>query len=226
MSTRSERLIERVCGPRHPLAPSLHHWGLTSGAFLAFVESNESKFRRKVRQAGDPAAQLDLLAEWAVARHFLADRRFTVQYEPRRAEGGRSADLGVTFKTHTPLQVEVTRLRAGGSALDIKLARVLSDKVGQLAPGSANLLVVSLPPDDGPLEGAADTLLAAAFKVLNNAAASPLPPEAGRDFQRGRPRLGAVWLVSDPAELRDLHLWVNAQAKHPLPAEVLRFLHP
>lgn len=218
MTKRIDTLIEHVCGLEHPLTSVLRRWCLESRAFLTFAEAHKSKLRKKVRQASDSKAQLDLLAEWATAQHFLSDRRFTVQYEPRRADGGRSADLGVTFRTHTPFQVEVTRLRSG--EMELKLARTLADKVGQLAPGMPNLLLVVIPEGEQAAE-----LLSSALKLLNTA---NFPPELAREFQRGRLRLSAVRLASmdEHANLKALRLWVNAQAKHPLPAEVIRFLHP
>lgn len=220
MTPRVDTLIGSVCGPAHPLAPSLRRWCLNSRAFLAFAEKNETKLRKKVRQAAEAGAASDLLAEWAVAAWLLPDRRFGVQYEPRRADGGRSADFGVTFRTTTPFQVEVTRLRPGGSTLEVKLARVLADKVGQLASGTANLLVVILPHDEGT-----PALVNGALKLLNGA---DFTPELCREFQRGRSRLSAVLLagIDDLADLHPLHLWVNTQAKHLLPADLARFLQP
>lgn len=229
---RIDDLVALVCGgDGHPLAPLLRGWGQTSRPWLAFAEAHAAKIRKKARLASSEGELHDLIAELAVAALLVRDRRFSVVYEPHRASGGRGPDLGVTFRTHTPFHVEVTRLRPSGGEegrTALRLARVVGDKIGQLPPGAANLLAVALPPDM-----AADDPLPAALRLLSRSTgpegdpASPgVRPEDARAYARGHGRLSAVALCSltpigRPVEVR---LWLNPQARHPLHPEVARFL--
>ncbi len=228
---RTDDLVALVCGgDSHPLAPALRGWA-DSRSWLAFAEAHAAKIRKKARLASSEGELHDLIAELAVAALLVRDRRFSVVYEPHRASGGRGPDLGVTFKTHTPFHVEVTRLRPSGGEEDrtaLRLARVLGDKTGQLPPGAANVLAVIVPPDK-----VGDDLIPAALRRLGRSTgpeadpASPgVPPEAARAYARGRPRLSAALLCSltpagQPVEVR---LWLNPQARHPLHPEVARYL--
>lgn len=233
MTKRIDELVTTICGAaEHPLAPFLRGWCEASRPFLAFAEAHAAKIRKKVRLAASGEERGDLLAELAFAALLVKDRRFSVVYEPFRATGQRGPDLGVTFKTHTPFHVEVTRLRlldpgdAGGNAL--KLARVVCEKIGQLPPGAGNLLAVYV-----PLEVESGALAATAIRLLDRAPAgsvgSPAPelrPEALQGYLRGRQRLSAIALCSLAVDgrLQNVSLWLNAQAKHPLLPEVSRYL--
>lgn len=236
MTKRIDDLVSGLCGAAdHPLAPFLRRWCGESRPFLAFAEAHAPKIRKKARLATRDEERGDLLAELAVAALLLRDRRFAVLYEPYLAAGGRGPDFQVTYRTHTPFHVEVTRLRlldpgdTAGSAL--KLARVVGDKIGQLPPGAVNLLAVLIPLG---VEGGA--LAATAIRVLDRAPSSgssgigtPAPevrPEAVQAYLRGRQRLSAALLGSLAADgrLQGARLWLNPLAKHPLPPEVARYL--
>lgn len=235
MTRRLDDLVTSICGAAdHPLAPFLRSWCGESRAFLAFAEAHAAKIRKKARLAPQEGERNDLLAELAVAAFLLRDRRFAVVYEPFRGAGQRGPDFQVTFRTHTPFHVEVTRLRLpdaptyGETDLARRLARVLGDKIGQFPAGGANLLAVFLPPGVGN-----ETLVPAAVRLLDQAVQgeadprAPDPrPEAARAYQRGRQRLSAALLCSLAAHggLRDVSLWFHPQAKHPLDAEIARYL--
>lgn len=226
---RIDDLVALVCGgDSHPLAPALRGWAEDSRPWLAFAEAHAAKIRKKARLAASEDELHDLIAELAVAALLVRDRRFWAVYEPLRASGGRAPDLGVTFRTHFPFHVEVTRLRPSGAAEDrtaLRLARVVGDKVEQLPPGAANLLAVALPPG-----AAGDDLIPEALRLLSRSAgqaASPgVRPEDARAYARGRGRLSAALLCAltpagRPVEVR---LWLNPQARHPLHPEVARYL--
>lgn len=232
MSKRIDELVQGVCGGEgHPLAPALRRWCQDSRPFLAFAEAHAGKLRKKARLSLSVDESADLLAELAVAALLVADRRFTVLYEPQRAAGVRSPDFGVVFKTHVPFNVEVTRLRqtdpAGPTETAFKLARVLGDKIEQCPPGAVNLLAVVLP---SPV--ASEGLVPTAVRLLERFSQSetrPPPevrPEGVRAFVRGRQRLSAVALCSFTAEWEPsvVRLWLNPGTRHPLPAEVGRYL--
>src|SRR5947207_9376737 len=88
----------------------------------------------------------DLRAELETAALLLRDERFTLEYEKYAASRQRGPDFTVTFKTHTPFNVEVRRIRSvelddgNNEAPTGKLMAVLCDKVGQMPPSIINLL--------------------------------------------------------------------------------------
>ncbi|MCP2014221.1 hypothetical protein L1280_001358 [Deinococcus sp. HSC-46F16] len=196
---------------------------------MRFAQAHAAKIRKKLRLASSEGEQRDLLAELAVAALLVADPRCAVGYEPPHPAGERGPDFGVTFKGHTALRVEVTRLRlpedeAGdpvGPGAVRRVARVICDKIGQCAPGGANLLVIVVPP--GAVH---ETLVPAALRLLDGPVPSGLRPEGVLEFRRHRQRLGAVALCALSAEgqVRAAHLRTNPAAKHPLPPEFARLL--
>lgn len=230
MSKRVDTLLESICGLEHPLADPLRRWCLDSRPFVDFVEAHQSKIRKKVRHAQTEEQRGDVLAELAVAFFWLTDRRFEVRYEAHKASGQRSNDLEVMFKTHTPLQVEVTRLRltspVESAAATLRLARALCEKITQFAGGQINLLVVVVPPEALQL-----ALLPSALRLLDRASTNPaesegpLQPASVQAFQRGRPRLSAAALCAFDAnwQAQAAQLWLGGQARQPLPPEVARF---
>ena len=226
MTKRTEELVQSICGAAdHPLAPHLRAWCRESRPFVAFLKAHLGKVRKKARLAPSGDALGDLLAELAVAALWVHDRRFAVLYEPQHTSARRGPDFQVTFRSHHSLYVEVTRLRlplddVPGAAL--KLARVLGDKIGQCLPGAANVLAVVVPP--GAHGG---DLVPAAVRLLDRASESlALPPETVRAFLRWRGRLSAVALCAQTEDrrIREVSLWRNPGAKHPLHPDVVRHL--
>lgn len=230
MGRRLDGLLSELCpDPAHPLAPALRRWSEASPPFLKFAQAHAAKIRKKVRLASLEDEQRDLLAELAVAALLVGDPRCAVGYEPPHPAGQRGPDFGVTFKGHTALRVEVTRLRLPGDEAGDpvgpgavrRVARVICDKIGQCAPGGANLLVIALPP--GTVH---EALVPAALRLLDGPSPPGLRPEGVLEFLRHRQRLGGVVLCSLSAEGRLLavQLWRNPAAKHPVPPEFARFL--
>ncbi|GAA5532477.1 hypothetical protein [Deinococcus aluminii] len=233
MTKRIDDLVQNVLGGAdHPLAPFLRSQCHESRLFLTFAETYATKIRKKARLAPLADELADLFAELAVAAFLVRDRRSTVRYEPYRATGQRGPDFQVAFKGHSPLHVDVTRLRL--LAYDdppraaFKLARVVCDKIGQFPPGAMNLLAVVVPPG-----AESDALAPAALRLLDReprregSLPSPeLPPEGVRAYCRQRQRLSAVALCSFGPDGRPLsvRLWPNPQAKHPLPPDVIKYL--
>lgn len=235
VSKRIDELTQGICGTGdHPLVPVLRRWCEDSRPVLAFFEAHASKIRKKARLAVSTNELADLLAELAVAALLARDRRFTVLYEPQRTAGVRSPDFGVTFKTNVTLNVEVTRLRhpeSGGldpAETAFRLARMLCDKIGQCPPGAVNVLAVVLPAGTAR-DGLVPTAVRLLERVAQGEVASPSPelrPESVRAFLRGRGRLSAVALCSltEDWEASAVRVWPNPGAKHPLPAEIGRYL--
>ncbi|MPY68210.1 hypothetical protein F8S09_16260 [Deinococcus sp. SDU3-2] len=230
MGRRLDELLTDLCpDPAHPLAPALRRWSQASPPFLKFAQAHAAKIRKKVRLASSEGEGRDLLAELAVAALLVADPRCAVGYEPPHPAGQRGPDFEVIFKGHTSLRVEVTRLRLPedeegdpvGTGAVRRVARVICDKIGQCAPGGANLLIIVVPPG-----AVREALVPAALRLLDGPVPSGLRPEDVREFQRHRQRLGAVALCSLSAEGQVLaaHLWTNPTAKHSLPPDFARFL--
>src|SRR6185369_2610002 len=88
----------------------------------------------------------DLRAELETAALLLREERFTLEYEKYAALKQRGPDFTVTFKTHTPFNVEVRRIRSlelddeNAEARIGKLMSVLCEKVRQMPPSIVNLL--------------------------------------------------------------------------------------
>jgi hypothetical protein len=191
-----------------------------STRFRAFLEGNRSKVRRKVREARDPDAVLDLRAELLVAARLLDDRRLELAFEAT-GTGRAGPDFGVTFRGVTRLSVEVTRRRGAGDAgavVDAVLA-----KLRQLPPSMPNVVVVAVD------RGIAAEDLAAAIRALRARvdARDPLTltranAERTRDFYDRFLRLAAVvaWSEAAPPTARAI-AWVNPSARIALPRAAL-----
>jgi hypothetical protein len=141
------RLLDDIfAGERPALYAEFEGWVRGSRRFQAFAAAYDTKIRAKLNRAGDDASIEDVRAELETAALLLRERRFTVEYETYAARKQRGPDFTVTFKTHTPFNVEVRRIRSleldGGDeeARTGKLVAVLCDKVGQMPPSIVNLL--------------------------------------------------------------------------------------
>ena len=128
----------------------LMQWMEASSRFTAFIETYHDKIRKKIRVAREPESALDLRSELEVAYCLLKDARLAVVYEPYASAKGRSPDFAVTYRANLVFNVEVARIRveegeAGGIDLPRKeerILRIVLDKLGQMQPGMANLLVI------------------------------------------------------------------------------------
>jgi hypothetical protein len=217
-------LLEAAFGSAaHPLA-TWYAELLADRALQQFTAAHATKIRKKLRAAGDAAAQRDLRCELAVAAR-LADLRSPLSYEPMAGAGRRGPDFLLRHKGHTEVYVEVSRLRparSAGSRSAERLASMLCGKLGQLAAGAANLLV--LVSDAGAC--GADEVGAALQGLRRRADARDDAFFAFRGLPDARalhqllPRLGAV-LVAAPAAPADA-LWPHPQARQPLPADLAR----
>ena len=218
------------------LATRCAGWATASRRFRAFAESNRDKLRKKARSARDGAARLDLEAEVGTAFRLVQERRFGVTWEPPAPTGGRGPDFAVDFTTRLRFYVEVTRPRLGagagaapalappedpagvpadGPAAPARLAAAVCAKLGQLAPGAINVLVLA-----GPDVRTADATQAMA-DLKRRAGSRDEAFFARRGFASGRAftaaahRLSAIQLPDGPPAAG---LWLNPEASHPLPS--------
>ena len=135
----------------------------------------------------------------------------------------RDSDFTVTFKTHTPFNVEVRRLRAAETDADpearaARLVYVLVDKVKQMPPSFVNLLWRSA---EGQIAEAAVPAAATTLRQLAERKADDFFTrrgyESAADFLRAYGRLsGVVWRwTGQPA------VWLNPITRHKAPPELV-----
>ena len=142
----------------HPPPPSsrLTQWMESSPRFTIFVDTYRDKVRKKIRLTPEWESFLDLLGELQVAYCLLNDRRLAVAYEPYVSAKNRSPDFAVTYRDNLVFNIEVARMRVKRDGMDNDsilnridftqkeehLQYILLNKLGQMQPGMANLLVI------------------------------------------------------------------------------------
>jgi hypothetical protein len=214
----------------HALAAQFGRWLVSSARFRAFAEQYRAKIRKKVRGTRDQEGLNDLTFELEIAYLLLSERRFAVEYEKGGVGKQRGPDFYVTFRTHTPFNVEVKRFRA--SAIDrtaeppeySRIASSVCQKIGQLPAGMINILAIG---SDAEPYHASD--VAAAMAGLRTRAEHKDDPFFTRrgflsagDFLKQYQRLSAVLFHAplaaggEPASI----LWLNAIARHRLPNDL------
>jgi hypothetical protein len=210
----------------HPISARLGKRLAASPRFRAFVEAQRDKIRKKARGTADDEGLTDLHLELDVAHWLLRDRSCTVHYETYLAGKTRGPDFTVTFKGHTRFHVEVKRLR--GSAAFAKWADAVCDKLGQLPTGSINVLLVAA---DARGRGALDapsamTRVQTLAERTDDAVFVRRGLHGARDYLRQAQRLSGVvgWSGWNAEADGWASLWLNRQAKHPIPPEIVRLL--
>jgi len=218
-------------GQSHPLAGPVGAWLDSSRRFTAFVNANHTNIRKKLRTAQEPERARDLQLELETAYLLLRERSLSLEYESQQPREGRSPDFAVSFTTSLTFMVEVTRLRGAPSrtASDLPLpgdrfSDALCSKLGQLLPQLGNLLLVGV---EALSLTQAD--VQAAMLRLQQRAERDDPAVVQRygfrdraDFFRHYQRLSGL-LVRGSTLLQSgdpVILWINPQAKIPLPAKV------
>ena len=216
----------------HRLAEPLAQWMLASPRFTAFVETYRDKIRKKIRVTQGPENLLDLQAELATAYWLLRERRFTVEYEKCGASQTRCPDFSVTYTTAFSFNVEVTRMRSSPEVVTTasptvevagagRVADIVGGKLGQMLVNSINMLVIVTESDH------LDTLdLPPIMAHLKQRAEQHDPRVVARhgfrdpaDFFKHYLRLSAVVVRAMQPDRRPV-VWVNTEAKHPLPPSI------
>ncbi len=205
----------------HRLRAQTGVWLAASPRFRIFVEAQRDKIRKKVRVSRDEERQRDLLVELGAAYWLLRDKRFTLAYEVFAAEKTRGPDFTVTYTTKFSFTVEVTRLRA--ACAFTRWADVIAAKLVQLPPARPNVVLIAT--SAGQCTGfdlaAMLTELRALAERKDDAFFAQRGWHDARDFLRGMQRLSALlwWDGWDAPTGGRWELWLNPQAKHPLPHE-------
>ena len=234
-----ELLTTLFDGQSHLLAAPMTAWLASSRRFTAFVTANHTKIRKKLRTAQEPESLRDLQLELETAYLLLREKPLSLAYEPQHRDLGRSPDFAVTFTTSLVFMVEVTRLRSAQPKtssetqspntmltvppLGDRFTDMLCDKLGQLLPQRSNLLLVGV---EAPHLNHSD-LNAAMLRVQQRAEGndSSMVQRYGfrdrADFFRHYGRLSALLVRWIPLQAGEpVVIWVNPQAKYPLPAKV------
>lgn len=217
-------------GQQLPLAAEFAQWVQDSRRFRAFAHENRAKIRAKLRSVRDEGGLLDLRAELLAAAVLLREERFQVAYETYAAGRQRGPDFTVTFKTHTPFNVEVRRLRssegAGSAEAALagpqgKLMAVICDKIGQMPPSMVNLLWLAV---DGELGEDDVTVAMASLRRRADAKDEAFFTHHGfadaASFLQQQRRLSGIVI----RQVNAAAVWLNPPARHPAPRELVNAL--
>ena len=214
-------------GQPHLLIEPMTSWLTSSRRFAAFVNTHHAKIRKKLRVAQGEENIRDLQLELETAYLLLRERSLSLTYEPQHPDLGRSPDFAVSFTTSLVFMVEVTRLRSAqprtASGANDRFSDMLCSKLGQLLSQRSNLLVVGIEASqlaDYELRG---TILRIQQRAEGND--STIIHKHGfrdrADFFQHYYRLSAILMRVTPMQANEpVVVWVNPQAKYPLPAKV------
>ena len=225
MTALDDLLDEIFDGKQPALYAEFEGWVRASRRFKAFATSYRGKIRTKLKTARDDASMKDLGAELEAAALLLREDRFTaLEYEKYIALKQRGPDFTVTYKTHTPFNVEVRRIRSGEwdesdvEARIVKLMAVLCDKVGQMPPSIVNLLWLTT-----DREMTEDDLTRAMVTLRQLAEGKVEAFFTRRGFANAADFLKQYRLMSGivlrPAG--ETVLWLNSLARHKAPPEIM-----
>lgn len=223
MTPLDELLDDIFDGKKPAFYPEFEGWIKGSRRFKAFAVAYRAKIRTKLKQVRDEGGMNDLRAELETAALLLREDRFTIEYEKYAASKQRAPDFTVTFKTHTPFNVEVRRIR--GVEIDdgdtearlVKLRAVLCDKVGQMPPSIVNLLWLTAERD---ISGADVTHAVITLRQLAERKTEEFFTrrgfESAAEFLKQYRQLSGIVLHQPGANV----LWLNALARHKVPPEI------
>jgi hypothetical protein len=238
-----ELLTSLFDGQSHLLTATMATWLASSRRFTAFVTANQTKIRKKLRTTQDPESLRDLQLELETAYLLLREKSLSLAYEPQHPELGRSPDFEVAFTTSLVFMVEVTRMRAappktspGAQSQNADLALplpgdrftdMLCSKLGQLLPRRSNLLLVGLEAPQLTHHELHSAMLRVQQRAEGNDSAV-VHKHGFRDrshFFHHYQRLSALLVRGTPLQAGEpVLIWVNPQAKYPLPAKICRVL--
>ncbi|HZC07368.1 MAG TPA: hypothetical protein VE338_17165 [Ktedonobacterales bacterium] len=219
-TTRDNELLTYLFGASdEPVVAQCAAWLEASARFRAFLTANRDKARKKIRGAGDSESMRDLQLELDTAYHLLLDRRYTLEYERYMAGKTRGPDFTVIVKDKGAFNIEVKRLRSAGEFRH--WADAICDKLDQMPPSIPNILLVGT---EQPARKSIDAAQAMTrLRRLAEAGDTSVFTSRGlpdaRAFLRESMRLSGVLHHSQwgDASGGQASLWLNAQAKHPLP---------
>jgi hypothetical protein len=199
-------------------------WVKNSRRFKAFAIDYRSKIRTKLKNVRDEAGMKDLRAELQSAVLLLQEASFALEYERYAALKQRGPDYTVIFKTHTPFNIEIRRIRSiefdeDSEARITKLMAVLCDKVGQMPASIVNLLWLTAEREipEAELNQAALTLRQLADRKVEEFFTKRGFKNAA-DFLKQYRQLSGIILQQNGKTI----LWQNVIAQHKTPPDIVR----
>ncbi len=224
MTTLDELLNAIFDGSNTDFFPEFEGWVRDSRRFRAFATSYRGKIRAKLRNVRDESGLKDVRAELETAALLLREERFTLEYEKYASLKQRGPDFTVTFKTHTPFNVEVRRIRAvelddeNTEARLVKLMAVLCDKVNQMPPSIRNLLWLVAERELSEADLTQSTLmLRQKAERKDEEFFTRRGFENASDFLRQYRQLSGIVLY----QTRGNTVWLNSLARHKVPPEIV-----
>jgi hypothetical protein len=220
--TRDELLDYIFDGDRPALYAEFEVWLRDSRRFKTFADTYRSKIRAKLKNARHDGGWQDVRAELLAAALLLREERFTLEYERYAAAKQRGPDFTVTFKTHTPFNVEVRRVRGEleegeSDASASKLTLIIADKARQMPPGIVNLLWLV-----GERATLNDNLILAvmalrqAVERKDDSFFTPRGFAGAGDFLRQYRQLSGIVIHQPNQQV----VWLNSFARNRVPAEI------
>lgn len=218
-------LLDSIFGGKKPeFYSEFVGWVRESRRFKAFATTYSTKIRSKLNNVRDEGGMKDLRAELETASILLHEERFVLEYEKYAALKQRGPDFTVMFRTHTPFNVEVRRIRSvelgdGDNEAHInKLMAVLCDKVGQMPPSIVNVLWLITERE------VSETDLSRATLTLRQ-----LAERKTEDFFTRRGFKNAADFLKQYNQLSGIALrqkdtntvWQNSLARHKIPPEII-----
>lgn len=237
-------------GQPHFLVEPMTLWLVSSRRFTAFVTTFRDKIRKKLRATQDQERLLDLRLELETAYLLLQERPLSLMYEPQSSGQLRRPDFAVTFTTSLTFMVEVTRLRADPKStptptqaqtgamstpmtmptnqLAERLADTACSKLGQLLPQRSNVLLVGVE----AVHLTQNDLRTAMHHIQQRAERHDSTFwqryrfRDRADFFHHYQRLSEILVRRSQLQTAEPPIvWVNPQAKHPLPGKVRTALY-
>jgi hypothetical protein len=217
-------LLDYLFDGKHPaFYAEFEGWLRGSRRFKAFAVNYRGKIRAKLRNVRDEGGLKDLRAELETAVLLLREERFTLEYEKYAPSKQRGPDFTITFKIHTPFNVEVRRIRSvelddeDADARSGKLVAVLCDKVGQMPPNMVNLLWLVA---ERKISEADLTRAGLSLRQLAEHKAEDFFTrrgfESAADFLEHYRQLSGIVLHPSGEKV----LWLNSLAQHKVPPEI------
>jgi hypothetical protein len=224
-------------GQPHLLIEPMGSWLASSRRFTTFVDTFRDKIRKKIRVTQDQETLLDLRLELETAFLLFQEKTLSLVYEPQLAERVRSPDFAVTFTTSLTFMLEVTRLRTNQKSTEEgtpltsiggRLADAVCSKLGQLVHQQSNILLVGV----DALSLTQEAVRAAMLRMQQRAERTePAFFQRYRfrdrtDFFRYYQRLSEILVRGTSLQKGESPVvWVNPQAKVPLPSKVRTVLY-
>ena len=208
-SKKTDDLVKYVALRCRPgFQSELGHWLEERPRFRDLIAFNQDKVRKKLTTADDEERRQDVRAELRVAYLVLADRRFEVALEAYGAQR-LGPDISVTYRANQRFNLEVTRLRSGGSPTVTRLSDVIGGKLRQLPADVPNALVIT--GHDLAVSEACDDYIDAALRLLRT-----------HGKQNDLTRLGGVFMLDEGGATTPAAVFgANREARHALSKEVV-----